>query len=441
MARRLCDRLLLRSCVGLVLTGVGCTSPTDPPTGSSTSAGTSTASGSTSSAGGGGAATASSGTGVPSDEARVRVHYPAGTHVVTIRGSGAGLSWTEGAPTTAAGNTFSYAVSGITAPIELKPLLDDATWARGPNYRVAPGETLDVYPHFDTAKGEVVVVTEAFHSNVLGNERPIYAYLPPSYAENTEATFPVVYMHDGQNLWAAHPELAFGATWDVDLTFDAAAELGACSSGALVGWGAQPLGEAATTCTGDGDCASGACRTFPEAIVIGVGNTADRLHEYTPTADPDYPQGGGADLYIQMLIEELKPQIDAMFRTRPDVGSTALVGSSLGGLVSAYAGLEHPEVFGLVGELSPSTWWNNRVIVDEVKTTSAAPARPLRVYVDSGGDADGKADTDLLAAAYLGIGYVENDNFRHVVQPNAAHNEVYWAERLPGAMQLVLGPR
>jgi predicted alpha/beta superfamily hydrolase len=379
---------------------------------------------------------------MPSDTATIRVHYPAAGHSITIRGSAGGLSWTQGQATTAQGDTFTYTMQGLGAPLEWKPLLDDTTWARGPNYHVAPGETVDVWPHFTTAKGKVVTLIASFHSDVLGNNRPIYAYLPPSYDENTIATFPVVYMHDGQNLWASLPELAFGAPWNVDTAFDAAAETGTCSASGLVGWGAQPFGAAPTTCTGDGDCPSNECRTFPEAIVIGIANNADRIYEYTPTPDPGTPGGGGADLYLKMLVDELKPTIDGMLRTRPDVASTALAGSSLGGLVTAYAGRQYPEVFGRLGELSPSTWWNDRVIVDDVKTTPPAPARPLVVYVDSGqGSGDGQADTDLLAAAYLALGYVDGQNFRHVVQAGASHNEVYWAQRFPGAMQLLLGTR
>ncbi len=372
----------------------------------------------------------------------LRIHYPAGAHSVTIRGSATGLSWTAGQPTMASGNVFSYTLTGLTKPAEFKPLLDDTTWARGPNYHVSPGQTLDVYPHFTTVKGQVTTLVASFHSTVLGNSRAIYAYLPPSYAENTEAKFPVVYLHDGQNLWAALPSIAFGATWNVDTTFDTAAELGACSSASVVGWGAQPLGASATTCTGDGDCPTGACRTFPEAILIGIANDADRIHEYTPTTDPTTAGGGGADAYLQMIVQELKPAIDGMLRTRPGVESTYLAGSSLGGLVTAYAGLKYPTVFGGLGELSPSTWWNADVIVTDVKATPAAPQRPRVVYVDSGGGtADDQADTDLLAAAYLGLGYVDGVSFRHVVQAGASHNETYWAQRFPGAMQLLLGER
>jgi predicted alpha/beta superfamily hydrolase len=378
----------------------------------------------------------------------VRVHYPAAGHTVTIRGSAGGLNWNAGMPTSASGDTYTYTLGALAATAEWKPLLDDTTWALGPNYHVSPGQTVDIWPHFTTMTGQVVTLISSFQSTVLANTRAIYAYLPASYYENTDATYPVVYMHDGQNLWAALPQLAFAGTWNVDTAFDAASHEGTCSAGGVVGWGAQPLGGTPVTCNGDGDCPSNECRTFPEAIVIGVANTANRIYEYTPTQDATTSQCattggcGGADLYIQMLIDELKPAINGMLRTRPDVASTALAGSSLGGLVTAYAGLKRPDVYGMLGELSPSSWWDNDVIVGDVQTTLAAPSRPLIVYVDSGqGTVDDEADTDLLAAAYLALGYVDGTNFRHVIQPGAAHNETYWAERFPGAMQLLLGVR
>jgi predicted alpha/beta superfamily hydrolase len=373
--------------------------------------------------------------------ATVFVHYPASSHAITFRGAGGGLSWTQGTAAAQTGDTFALTLE-LTTAIEWIPLLDDITYALGPNYHVAPGQILDIWPHFITTQGQVSTLIASFTSTVLGNTRPIYAYVPPSYYENSDATYPVVYMHDGQNLWAALPELAFAGTWNVDTAFDAASNTGTCSADGIVGWGAQPLGGTPVTCISDADCTSSECRTFPEAIVIGVASTANRIYEYTPTTDPSTPGGGGADLYLQMLVQELKPVIDGMLRTRTDVASTAMAGSSLGGLVTAYAGVTYPQVYGLVAELSPSTYWNNDVIVSDVLATPPAPARPLVVYVDSGqGSVDDEADTDLLAAAYVSVGYVDGTNFRHVVQPGAQHNETYWAERFPGAMQCVLGPR
>jgi predicted alpha/beta superfamily hydrolase len=340
--------------------------------------------------------------------ARLIVHYPAGAHFVSARGDGGGLSFAQGKTLARTGNTFT-AVLELSAPAEWIPLLDDVTFAIGGNYSIAPAQTVEIWPHFTTTQGQVITLIAAFHSTVLDNTRAIYAYLPPTYLENTEATFPVVYMHDGQNLWAAHPELALGGvTWQVDTAFDNAANNG----------------------------------TFKEAVVIGVPSNAQRIYEYTPTVDSGYPTGGGADLYLQMLAQELKPAVDMMLSPRTDTASTLMAGSSLGGLVTAYAGRTKPTVFGRIAALSPSTWWDNDVIVSDVQTTPAAPNRPLRVYVDSADtSADSVTDTNALAAAYVSVGYVEGTDLLHVVQAGAQHNETYWAQRFPGAMLFLLGPR
>jgi len=339
--------------------------------------------------------------------ARLIVHYPAGAHFISARGDGGGLSFAHGKKLARTGNTFTMVLE-LAATAAWIPVLDDATLAIGGNYSVAPAQTVEIWPHFTAAQGAVSILIDAFDSIVLGNTRPIYVYLPPTYLENTEATFPVVYMHDGHNLFAAHPEWASSATtWQVDTAFDTAANNG----------------------------------TFKEAIVIGVAY-ANRMYEYTPTHDPGFPEGGGADLYLQMLVEELKPVVDITLRTRSDTSSTLMAGSSLGGLVTAYAGRTKPTVFGRIAELSPSAWWDYDVIVGDVQTTPAAPNRPLRVYVDSGDtSADDVTDIDALAAAYVSVGYVEGGDLLHVVQAGAQHNETYWAQRFPGAMLFLLGPR
>jgi predicted alpha/beta superfamily hydrolase len=338
----------------------------------------------------------------------IRIHYP-GQRSLALRGDGAGLSWSVGVPLTAgADDTYTFTVDALAQPLQFKPLIADTTWSRGPNYRVSPGATVDIYPHFVTVNGTVTKLIATFHSTALNNDRAIWAYLPPSYADNTRARFPVLYMHDGQNLF--DPALAFGGNpWKVDKTLDAAAEDG----------------------------------SIEEMIVIGVENTAQRIYEYTPTTDPTTPGGGGGDLYLKLLIDELKPQVDSMLRTIPDRAHTGILGSSLGGLINAYAGVKRPDVYGIVGAMSPSTWWNNDVIIGDVRSMPSM-MRPARVYVDSGDSgpsSDDLSDTNMLAATYVNIGYASGVDFLHVVQAGGQHNEVYWAQRLPGALQFLFGPR
>ena len=342
----------------------------------------------------------------------LRVHYPAGSHTLSIRGSAATLVWSTGHTMTALGDdTWALDVEAATS-FEYKPLIRDDTagdtWSIGPNYVAQPGTTVDIYPRFYTQAGTVKQLFSAFHSDRLGNDRVVWAYLPPSYDENTRATFPVVYMHDGQNLFTSG--VLGASSWKVDDTLDAAALDG----------------------------------SIREVIVVAPEHAGtQRIYEYTPTYDVSEMAGGGADAYLGMLADELKPQVDTKLRTRPGRATTALVGSSLGGLVSAYAGVKRPSIYGLVGALSPSTWWDNEVILGDVATTGAV--RPDRVYVDCGDDGasneDGIVETTMLFAAYKKLGYSEGTTFEHVVQPGGTHSELYWAQRLPGALAFLLGPR
>lgn len=357
----------------------------------------------------------------------VVVRYAGMPGAITLRGSGGGLDWAAGVATEPGPDgTFVWTTTALDAPIELKPVLGDETWARGPNYHLAPGERIEIAPRFAGDGGRVTTLVAAFASSIVGGVRPVLAYLPASYDENTAARYPVVYMHDGQNLFDP-ATAAFGVEWQVDEAMDAAASAGLCPDGA-------------TVCQNDDACGGARCDTFREAIVIGVGNTSARMEEYTPTDDPTYG-GGRADEYLRALIEELAPMVDAALRTRTGPAETALVGSSLGGLVSSYGGVRHPDVFGLIGAMSPSTWWDGRVILGEVASIPTRPTRALRVYVDSGDPGDGSVDTRDLARAYETAGYVDGDDLEYVVAPGHMHREADWALRVPGALRFLLGPR
>ncbi|MBI2389083.1 MAG: alpha/beta hydrolase [Deltaproteobacteria bacterium] len=340
----------------------------------------------------------------------LRVHYPAGTKTVTLRGSTAPWTWEKGAAMTAGeGDTWTLETDALTADAEWKPLLDDSTWSRGPNYKVKVGTTVDVWPHFVTVKGKVEKRWPAFASTALSSTRGVWVYYPPTYLENARARFPVVYMHDGQNLF--DPSLAFGGNeWKVDETMDAAAEDG----------------------------------SIREAIVVGPENTSQRIYEYTPTSNASYSPSGGGDLYLKLLVDELKPKVDSELRTLTARESTVIIGSSLGGLISAYAGTKKAATFGLIGAMSPSTWWDGKAILGLVSASKDAASHPLKVYVDSGdsgSSSDDMANTKLLADAYRSIGYVDDVTLKYVVQKGATHSEVYWAQRLPGALSFLLGAR
>ncbi len=337
----------------------------------------------------------------------LRVKYPTGTRAVFARGSKLPFNWNTGLPMVKVDDTtWSLSVTTLAEDLEWKPLLDDTTWSKGPNYDGRLGAVNEVAPRFFRDAGEWTRRWPTFTSTLLGNTRGIFVYLPPTYLENSAARMPVVYMHDGQNLF--DPSAAFGGvTWEVPRAMDNAANDG----------------------------------RFREAIVVGAENAGSaRISEYTPTADPMYG-GGNGELYLRMLVEELKPRVDTELRTKPSREDTVLIGSSLGGLITSHAGVRKADTFGLIGAMSPSVWWDNRVLLTTVSQTTST--RPIRVYVDSGDSGnsnDGVSDTRDLAAAYRALGYVDGSTLKHVVQPGATHTESAWASRLPGALEFLLGP-
>ena len=160
---------------------------------------------------------------------------------------------------------------------------------------------------------------DRFRSRILRNQRDVIIYLPPGYDEQADRRFPVLYLHDGQNLFDS--ATAFnGQDWHMGQTADYAISAG------LV----QPL------------------------IIVGIYNTGKgRIREYTPTKVPRLG-GGRADGYAKFLIQEVKPFVDRDYRTQPDTSNTGIGGSSLGGLVSIYVGLKFAHIFGKIAALSPS---------------------------------------------------------------------------------------
>ena len=141
-----------------------------------------------------------------------------------------------------------------------------------------------------------------------------------SGSRGPDARFPVLYMHDGQNLFE-DADAAFGVAWEVDDVLDALTAAGIVAP----------------------------------HIVVGVDNTPERIADYTPIATAAYPDAGHADAYVDWLVGTVKPTVDQAFRTRCEREATALAGSSLGGLVSLYAFLRHPGIFGRVGALPGDT--------------------------------------------------------------------------------------
>lgn len=323
----------------------------------------------------------------------VKVHYDTGYgNRITVRGSAAPLSWTAGANATwTTGNVWTYTWPDSAGDVDIKPLVNDATWSTGANYRIKAGTTVDIYPFFTAATGSTAFVS-SIYSPQLGNSRSLRIYLPPSYYINTLKRYPVLYMHDAQNLFSA--STAFGGVeWGVDETINR-----------LVGTG-----------------------VMDEVIVVGIDNTADRIAEYTPCCDPQY--GGGKLIqYESFIINTVKPFIDQSYRSLSTKQNTAIMGSSLGGLASFYIARRNPTVFSKSGGMSSSFWWNNQ---DMVKTVVAASGKVAgKFYIDAGTSNDGLADTTAMRDAMVADGYVQGVDMYYYVAQGASHNETSWAARV-----------
>lgn len=323
----------------------------------------------------------------------IRVHYDTGFgNRITIRGSAAPLSWSAGTDATwTTGNVWVYSWADAAGDVEVKPLINDTRWSTGGNYRVRAGATIDVYPFFGASSGTLHKISSLW-SPQFGNQRSLVLYLPPSYHENPLKRYPVLYMHDGQNLFESATS-AFGTEWQVDENINAAVAAG----------------------------------RMDEVIVVGVYNTPNRIWEYTPCCDATYG-GGGADLYERFVIDTVKPFVDQSFRTLPGKDSTAIMGSSLGGLVSLYLARRNPAVFSRAGCLSSSFWWNNEALTVQVEQSTVHV--PVKLYLDAGTSSDGLPQTTRMDNALLADGYLQGRDVNFFVAQGGSHNEASWAARV-----------
>ena len=244
-----------------------------------------------------------------------------------------------------------------------------------------------------------------FESEILGNSRELTIYLPAGYHEHPERRYPVLYMQDGQNLFDAERAFVPGQHWR--------------------------LQEAADHAIGE--------RTASPMIIVGVDHAGiDRMQEYTPVRDEKHNGGGRAGDYTRFLAEELKPAIDARYRTLTDAPNTAISGSSLGGLMSLHAIFTRRDLFGRAGAMSPSVWWGNRAILE---TVDAYEGPPPRLWVDIGGREGMEAlrDARVLRDRILKKGWGE-ETFRYYEDRRADHSERAWAKRVRLVLEFLFPP-
>lgn len=244
--------------------------------------------------------------------------------------------------------------------------------------------------------GPHLIRHEQFASRYLKNRRDLIVYLPPGYNHESWRTYGVLYLHDGQNLFDGATSYIPGMDWHVGQTADWAIETG------LV----EPL------------------------IIVGIYNAGkQRLVEYTPTRAAKLG-GGSANRYAKFLTEEVMPFVQRTYRARTGHENTGIGGSSLGGLVSLYVGLKKPKVFGKIAALSPSLWWNERVMM---RFAAGAPVSPRpKIWLDAGTREGARTveDAERFRDILLGKGWQVEQDLHYERIEGAEHNEAAWAARV-----------
>jgi predicted alpha/beta superfamily hydrolase len=233
-------------------------------------------------------------------------------------------------------------------------------------------------------------------SRFLPQPHDVSVCLPPGYHADPGRHYPVLYLHDGQNVFDDLPQSPFGVQWGVDTT-------------------ARALMHA---------------QVIEPLIIVAIGNAGrDRIDEYTPTRDSAHDAGGLADRYGRMLVYEIKPWIDHTWRTKRGPEDTGLAGSSLGGLLTLHLGLTHSAIFGKLGLLSPSVWWDDRWIVRQLVMQGQRRAE-LRLWLDVGtGERRMLKGTRLLYRMLLRKGWRIGRDLHYMEAEGALHDERAWGER------------
>jgi predicted alpha/beta superfamily hydrolase len=251
----------------------------------------------------------------------------------------------------------------------------------------------------------------AFPSKILGNRRDVLVYLPRGYRRLSGRRYPVLYLHDGQNVFDAVTSFS-GVEWGVDETAERLIKEN------LI----EPL------------------------IVVAVANMGEkRIDEYAPTrgvidakAKRKKRSKGLARKYARFLIDELKPYIDRKYLTKPDREFTGLGGSSLGGLVTLAIGILYPQIFSRLLVMSPSIWWDDFAIYRLVDSIEQKP--PLKIWLDTGTAEPGWEQARELFNRLVEKGWKLQKDIQYMEAQGADHSERAWAARVEPALRFLFPP-
>ncbi|MFN7119854.1 MAG: alpha/beta hydrolase-fold protein [Saprospiraceae bacterium] len=249
-------------------------------------------------------------------------------------------------------------------------------------------------PQGSTAAANVIILSQNYTIPQLNRTRRVWIYLPPDY-NTSNKRYPVLYMHDGQNVFDA--ATSFSGEWKVD--------------------------EALNQLFTNGD---------QGIIVVAIDNGgAERLNEYSPWVNNRYG-GGQGDEYIKFIVETLKPNIDATYRTKADRDNTGIMGSSMGGLISLYAAIEYQNIFSKAGIFSPAFWFAPE---SYAHVSAKGKQADVKIYLLAGQLEDNGsvvADINAMYNTLRNAGFKEQEVIR-ATHPDGQHSEWYWAREFPAA--------
>lgn len=324
----------------------------------------------------------------------IRVHYPLKSGRMVLRTD---RNWDRDLEASAVSSdheVHEFRFHSGDAYHYYKPCIVDhgLHWSRGANYLAignhAGGSA--IYPHFFSADHGEVSAPLTLHSSALGREVVARVYQPPGYWENTLKKYPVLYMHDGKNLF--FPEEAFsGQEWRVDET------MGLLDAMSLV----------------------------DKVLIVGI-YAGDRMSEYTKP---------GYEAYGRCLVSELMPFLSQRYRILDGPERTAVMGSSLGGVVSFYLAWQYPEHIGKAACLSSTFTYRD----DLMERVADEPKRNLMLYLDSGWPRDNYEATRSMRDLLLWRGFRPGQDLHYLAFPGALHNEGAWATRFHIPFQLFFG--
>ncbi len=279
-------------------------------------------------------------------------------------------------------------LSNLSADLQQDIIISDtvAYWTAGTQNKVTEHHVTGTVRYHPAMKGSGI------------KDRDVAVWLPPGYDSSGNTRYPVLYMHDGQNIFDP-ANSAFGVEWGIDETCDSLIKQGA----------------------------------IPPLIVVGIDNTSDRSFEYAP--------GKKGEAYMNFIVKKLKPFIDSTYRTQKDKDHTIVGGSSLGGLISFMLVWQHPDIFSKAICMSPAFKINKLDYVKNVLVYSGKN-KPVFFYIDNGGvglDSQLQPGVNAMLTALQKKGYEEGKEVNYVSDVTANHSEASWAKRFPAAIVWCMG--